>query len=210
MRPLKRRRIANIGALAQLVEQWTENPCVRSSNLRGTTRSLRIAIFEGFFVSTNGLSPYIQAMKQMILILATALSLFSCQATKLTPTNIANDTAAIAAVMDMQEQAWSDGDVDQFMEGYWQSEKLSFVGSRGPSYGWKTTLENYRKGYPDKAAMGKLSFEVLRLTPISPDAYYMIGKYTLVREADEPSGYFTLVWRKIDGQWLITDDHTSG
>ncbi len=149
-------------------------------------------------------------MKQITFLFPVIFLLFSCQATKLTPTTIANDTAAIHTVMNKQEQAWSDGDVDKFMEGYWQSENLSFVGSRGPTYGWKTTLENYRKGYPDKAAMGKLSFEILRLTPISEDAYYMIGKYTLVRESDEPSGYFTLIWRKIDGKWLITDDHTSG
>ena len=27
----------NGGTIAQLVEQWTENPCVASSNLAGTT-----------------------------------------------------------------------------------------------------------------------------------------------------------------------------
>lgn len=151
-------------------------------------------------------------MKRLSILILTFLFLtISCKTTQqLTPTQIADDTIAIIQVMDIQEEAWSAGDVDAFMEGYYRSEDLSFVGSRGPTYGWQTTLDNYRKGYPDKEAMGKLSFEVLRLTPISEDAYYMIGKYTLVRTEDMPSGYFTLIWRKIEGQWLITDDHTSG
>ena len=34
-----------------------------------------------------------------------------------------------------------------------------FVGSQGITYGWKATLENYKKGYPDRATMGKLKFD---------------------------------------------------
>ncbi len=128
-----------------------------------------------------------------------------------TPLSIrADDEQAIRAVMAMQETAWSAGDLDAFMEGYWNSEDLVFVGRNGPQYGWQTTLENYKKGYPDLSAMGKLQFDILRIRPISQDAYSMIGKYTLIRADDEPSGYFTLIWRKIDGKWLIVSDHTSG
>ena len=123
---------------------------------------------------------------------------------------IESDKQAILGVMTMQETAWSEGDLDAFMEGYWKSEYLVFVGKSGPQYGWQTTLDNYKKGYPDLSSMGKLQFEVLRLTQISGDAYSMIGKYTLIRAEDAPSGYFTLVWRKINGSWLIVSDHTSG
>ena len=69
----------------------------------------------------------------------------------------------IMGVMAMQEKAWSDGDVHQFMEGYWKSENLSFVGKSGINKGWQTTLDNYIKGYPTKDAMGKLTFDVLEL-----------------------------------------------
>ena len=125
------------------------------------------------------------------------------------PTRAA-DEQAIKDVMAMQEVAWSAGDLDAFMQGYWKSEDLVFVGRSGPNYGWQTTLDNYRKGYPDLSAMGKLQFEVLRMTPIRDDAYTMIGKYTLIRAEDKPSGYFSLVWKKIDGHWVIVSDHTSG
>ena len=114
----------------------------------------------------------------------------------------------ILAVMDMQEKAWSNGDVETFMKGYWQSDSLMFVGKNGIKYGWKTTLDNYKKSYPDKAAMGKLEFEVIKLE-INGDAAYMLGKWSLIRASDNPNGYFTLYWKKINGNWLITIDHTS-
>ncbi|MBL4593401.1 MAG: hypothetical protein JKX68_06250 [Flavobacteriales bacterium] len=56
--------------------------------------------------------------------------------------------------------------------------------------------------------MGKLEFEVLKLE-INVDAAYILGKWSLIRESDNPNGYFTLYWKKINGNWLITIDHTS-
>ena len=41
---------SKVGALAQLVEQWTENPCVPGSIPGGTT-SLKSLQIEGFFCS---------------------------------------------------------------------------------------------------------------------------------------------------------------
>ena len=122
--------------------------------------------------------------------------------------NNSNEEEKILAVMDMQEKAWSNGDIDTFMQGYWQSDSLMFVGKNGIKYGWQTTLDNYKKSYPDKATMGKLEFEVLKLE-INVDAAYILGKWSLIRESDNPNGYFTLYWKKINGNWLITIDHTS-
>jgi len=150
-------------------------------------------------------------MKQILIIVATIIITLGCntQVKKTLVSDIA-DEKAILDVMAMQESAWSAGDLDTFMEGYWKSEDLVFVGRNGPQYGWQTTLDNYKKGYPDKSAMGKLKFEVVRMTRISDDAYSMIGMYTLIRAEDQPSGYFTLVWKKIKNKWLIVSDHTSG
>lgn len=136
------------------------------------------------------------------------MTTLSCSTVKQIPNEKAESD--IKAVMKMQELAWSDGDVYQFMEGYWKSENLSFVGRSGINKGWKTTLNNYIKGYPDKDAMGKLTFDILEMNRISADAYHMIGRYTLIRKSDKPTGLFTLIWKYIDGKWLIVSDHTSG
>ena len=41
------------GTLAQLVEQRTENPCVRSSILRGTTKAPFMGLFLLYLFKTN-------------------------------------------------------------------------------------------------------------------------------------------------------------
>lgn len=76
--------------------------------------------------------------------------------------------------------------------------------------GWQKTLDNYKKSYPDKATMGKLSLEIIKLDILSTEAAIMIGRFTLLREKDKPTGLFTLIWKKIDGKWLITSDQTCG
>lgn len=120
-----------------------------------------------------------------------------------------SDEKAIAQVMKMQEQAWNAGDIGKFMAGYWKSDSLTFVGKNGISYGWVTTLNNYKKSYPDKETMGRLTFTVLKMERLGPDSYLVLGKWHLHRSRDEVGGHFTLVWRKIDGAWLIISDHTS-
>jgi hypothetical protein len=83
-----------------------------------------------------------------------------------------------------------------------------FIGSKITS-GWDSTLVRYKRSYPDKAAMGKLRFEILRMDFISADSYLVTGKYFLTREKDNPSGIFTLLFKKKKGSWVIVYDHTS-
>ena len=122
--------------------------------------------------------------------------------------NSQNESEAILKVMTQQEQDWNNGDIEKFMLGYWQSDSLMFIGKNGIKYGWKTTLDNYKKSYPDKAAMGKLEFDVLKLE-VNGNSAYMLGKWSLIRAKDNPNGYFTLYWKKLDEHWVITIDHTS-
>lgn len=119
-----------------------------------------------------------------------------------------NDIIKIKEVMNRQETAWNNGDIEGFMDGYWKSDSLMFIGKNGIKYGWQTTLDNYKKSYPDKESMGELHFEILKLE-VENSTAYMLGKWKLVREEDEPNGYFTLYWKKIYEKWLITIDHTS-
>jgi len=116
----------------------------------------------------------------------------------------------IKKVLYDQQAAWNKADIDAFMQGYLKTEDLSFVGKSGITKGWQKTLENYQKGYPNADAMGQLKFDILELKALSKDHCIMHGRFTLIRKEDKPTGYFTLIWQKVDGQWLITTDHTSG
>src|ERR1041385_6329528 len=92
-----------------------------------------------------------------------------------------NDDAAIRKAMDIQATAWNRGDVNGFMQTYWQNDSVLFVGSSGPVYGWRTTLEHYTKAYPDTSAMGKLSYNLLQLRRLSSEYYFVLGEWHLKR-----------------------------
>ena len=135
----------------------------------------------------------------VLLFLISPLSVF-CQ-------NI--DELAIREVMQNQEKCWNVGDLDCFMEGYWKSEKLVFVGSRGLTYGWQNTLDNYKKSYPTPEKMGALTFEILIIEPLSDDFWSVVGKWSLERKDDSPSGHFSLIFRRLGNDWVIVSDHSS-
>jgi len=120
-----------------------------------------------------------------------------------------DDTNAVRAILKSQETAWNNTDINTFMEGYWQSEKLVFVGSKGPTYGFLNTLERYKASYPNKEAMGTLNFDLLFIEQWDEKTIQVIGKFTLTRENDQPTGFFTLLFRKIDSVWKIVSDHSS-
>lgn len=117
--------------------------------------------------------------------------------------------AIVLGIMENQENAWNKGSLEEFMIGYWENDSLKFIGKSGLTYGWNQTLSNYKKSYPNPEAMGKLHFTILHVTPISNKAMQVIGKWQLIREKDAPSGHFTLLWRKIEGKWVIVADHSS-
>ena len=120
-----------------------------------------------------------------------------------------DDINAVRAILKSQETAWNNTDINTFMEGYWQSEKLVFVGSKGPTYGFLNTLERYKASYPNKEAMGTLNFDLLFIEQWDEKTIQVIGKFTLTRENDQPTGFFTLLFRKIDSVWKIVSDHSS-
>ena len=115
----------------------------------------------------------------------------------------------IRDVLNFQVECWNEGDIECFMEGYWKSEKLMFIGSKGITYGWQQTLDNYKKRYPTRDAMGTLEFDIKVVEPISDEFLHVIGQWSLQRKEDNPSGHFTLLFRKLDDQWVIVSDHTS-
>jgi ketosteroid isomerase-like protein len=141
-------------------------------------------------------------MKQLLtlFLLLTSTSIFAQN----------KDEQQILSILEAQTKAWNAGKIDVFMKGYWQSDSLMFIGSSGITYGYEATLKNYYKRYPDRDAMGKLTFTILKLNRISSDSYFVIGKWFLKREKNgDVGGHFTLLWKKINGEWVIVADHSS-
>lgn len=120
-----------------------------------------------------------------------------------------NEINTIKKILSSQQKCWNNGDIDGFMQGYWNSEKLVFTSlNHKPAYGWKNTLERYKNSYPTKSSMGELKFEILNLKLISKTTATLKGKWELIRQKDHPNGLFWLDIEKFDNNWLITKDST--
>jgi lysophospholipase L1-like esterase/ketosteroid isomerase-like protein len=119
------------------------------------------------------------------------------------------DFEQIKRIFYQQEVDWNKGDIDAFMKAYWKSDELQFGGANGITKGWDETLERYKTGYPDRASMGQLSFQIKDMTRHSESVVSLTGSWQLTRENDQPGGHFLLIWRKIEGEWKIVVDHTS-
>jgi len=119
------------------------------------------------------------------------------------------DEQSIRKAMNEQVVAWNNGDLEAFMQTYWKSDSLMFIGKSGITYGWDKTLANYKKGYPDKTAMGNFTSTILQVKRLSPEYYSVTGKWHLARTIGDLSGHYTLLFKKINGKWLIISDHSS-
>jgi hypothetical protein len=141
-------------------------------------------------------------MKTLIFV----LSLFFTSAASLAQTN---DELAVRNVLEGQIRDWNNGAIDSFMNSYWKSDSLLFIGKNGPGYGWQNTLDHYKKSYPDTATMGKLRFELVEVKQLSVLYFFVAGKWFLTRSAGNLNGAFTLLFKKIKNKWVIVVDHSS-
>ena len=139
---------------------------------------------------------------KLLITLLTTLTLLTASAQN-------KDIQAIRKILANQTIQWNKGNIEAFMNGYWKSDSLLFVGKSGPKYGYREALANYKKGYPDTATMGKLAFDILKIQSLSPNTYFVLGKWMLKRSIGDVSGYYTLLFRKINNQWVIAVDHSS-
>jgi uncharacterized protein (TIGR02246 family) len=119
------------------------------------------------------------------------------------------DEKEILKLLSDQNKAWNNGNIEGFMQGYWKNDSLMFIGKSGVHWGWQETLNNYKKGYPDTTAMGKLAFDIIKVKKLSPEYYYVVGKWMLTRSVGNLSGHYDLLLRKIKGRWIIIADHSS-
>jgi ketosteroid isomerase-like protein len=117
----------------------------------------------------------------------------------------------ITKAMQEQEDCWNRGDIPCFMKHYWKSDSLRFIGKTGITYGWQKTLDNYNTSYPNKEAMGELTFNNLVIEFTDINTVFIVGQWKLQRkpELENLEGHYSLLWQKKDGRWVIIADHSS-
>ena len=120
-----------------------------------------------------------------------------------------SDEQKILRILNDQTKFWNEGKMEKFMQGYWKSDSLMFIGKSGVTYGYDNTLRNYKSGYSDTMQMGKLSFDILKVQRLSPEYFFVVGKWFLKRTVGDLGGHYTLLFRKINNEWVIISDHSS-
>lgn len=123
----------------------------------------------------------------------------------------ASDEVTIKKVLSGQVEAWNRGDIEEFVSSYDNSPAITFVG-KTVSRGYSGVLERYKRNYPDKVHMGKLTFEEIEVRMLGKDHALVIGKFILERTetgGGPASGRFSLIAQKTKSGWKFIHDHTS-
>ena len=138
-----------------------------------------------------------------ILLFYFVIFLTSCKST--------NSCDEIYDLMQEQEESWNKGNIDDFMNKYWNNDSLIFLGKSGINYGWEKTISNYKNSFKNKNDMGRLEFKNILCKPINKSTHIIAGKWSIYREDSirNIGGYYSLIWVKKDKVWKIIYDHTS-
>jgi uncharacterized protein (TIGR02246 family) len=118
----------------------------------------------------------------------------------------------IRAMMQTSQAAWNRGDLVAFASDYEDSPDTTFIGKDVTYGGTAAILARYRSHYPNRDAMGMLSYSELAIRELAPGLVLANGKWELKRSAaggGDASGRFTLVIRKTAKGWKIIHDHSS-
>lgn len=145
-------------------------------------------------------------MKTKLFFLLAALLLCTCASTAQS-----KDEAAIRAVLDAQNVAWNNGKLEEFMQGYWRSDKLTFYSGGSKRAGFNDVIERYRKTYQaDGKEMGKLQFSEEIVELLGSKSAFVRGRWELTfSDGKKAGGLYTLIFRKFKDGWKIIHDHTS-
>ncbi len=130
---------------------------------------------------------------------------------KSTPSSALRDPEEIiVATLHAQTAAWNEGNLQAFMETYWNDDDLKFVSGTAITKGWSPTMKRYRERYADESGLGQLSFEKTDVEMVTDDVAVVTGRFNHVKNEEASSGVFTLVMKRVGGVWRIVHDHTAG
>ena len=117
-------------------------------------------------------------------------------------------------VLDYQLKGWNDANIDVFMSGYIKDSSVRFITDKKVKTSWQEITDSYKKGYPDKDAMGKLTFHRDEIRWVNESAYIaqVIGRWEVIQKHkpthDTLSGRFSLIFVGTPEGPKIQIDHT--
>jgi ketosteroid isomerase-like protein len=117
----------------------------------------------------------------------------------------------VVKVLLAQERAWNEGNLEAFTSSYKNSPDTLFIGNL-VTRGFEGMVATYKKNYPDRATMGRLTFSELEPHLLDERFATLTGHFALERDkkhGGNVGGVFSLVLEKTPQGWKIILDHTT-
>ena len=123
-------------------------------------------------------------------------------------------TSVIPEMLRASAASWNGGDLAGFLDDYWNSDELTFSGAQGVTRGWADVRSRYLESYwAPGSDRDSLRFEGIEVLALGDEHALALGRYVLFKPEEgglaTSSGFFSLVFRRMDGKWKILHDHTS-
>lgn len=118
--------------------------------------------------------------------------------------------SVIRSALDSSAAGWNRGEIGDFLAAYRPSDSTTYIGSGGLRSGFSELRERYEPLFSGEARRDSLRFSDIRVRGLGEGRALSIGRYTLIRDDSiTGTGWFSLVWERIQGQWWIVHDHSS-
>ncbi len=119
-------------------------------------------------------------------------------------------TQTVQAILEASADAWNRGDLEGFVSDYADDSTTTFVSGGRVRYGFDWIRGNYAPRFQPGALRDSLRFENVDARALGREYLLATARFVLFRaDSVTASGPFTLVLRRIGGQWKIVHDHTA-
>ncbi|MBY0422623.1 MAG: DUF4440 domain-containing protein, partial [Parvularculaceae bacterium] len=112
-------------------------------------------------------------------------------------------TDVVKSTVMAQAAAWNDGDLQGFMNGFWNDPGFVFIAGSTVTRGWQETYKRYRDSYGESGDLGRLQYTDLDAKMLTPESASVVGRYAFSRGAASSAGALTLVLRRFEGAWRV-------
>jgi ketosteroid isomerase-like protein len=106
-------------------------------------------------------------------------------------------------------EAWNRGDLDAYLAGYWDSQETLYITSGTILRGIDAIRGAYTSRFDSPEKMGKLDLKDLEIDLLTESDALVVGTWSHTAGRGVRRGVFTVHMKKIGGEWVIVNDHTS-
>ncbi len=119
-------------------------------------------------------------------------------------------TGVVEAMLGASADAWNRGDLGSFVSDYADDSTTTFMSRSQVQYGFDWIRNNYAPRFEPGVQRDSLRFESVAARALGSDHLLATARFVLLHaDSVTASGPFTLVLKRVGGEWKIIHDHTS-